>query len=103
MIFPKRDKGDTAFFFVSQGIEAALQQTKKAAHNNILVVGGGSDIAQQFIRSGLLYEVQIHLVPIILDAMKTERVNAITRRFSTSMIQHQVAGRPRDVLHRGPL
>jgi dihydrofolate reductase len=41
MIFPKRDKGDTAFYFFSQGIKAALQQTKKTAHNNILVVGGG--------------------------------------------------------------
>jgi dihydrofolate reductase len=78
---------------VTQHFSSSLRESKplfnkrkKAAHN-IFVVGGGPDIAQQFIRSGLLNEIQIHLVRIMMGAgirifenldpmkMKMERVN----------------------------
>jgi dihydrofolate reductase len=90
-------KGDTAFFFFSQGIGAALQQAKRAAHNKYVVVGGGSDIAKQFIKTGLLNEIQIHLVPSILCAgirlfdnldaikMKMERIKMVESADATQL------------------
>jgi dihydrofolate reductase len=59
-------KGSTTFLFVTDGIENALTQAKAAAGDKDVVVGGGADIAQQYIKAGLLDEIQIHLVPVLL-------------------------------------
>ena len=58
-------KGKTPFTFVNDGIESALTLAKAAAGNkNIGVMG--ANVAQQFIKDGLLDEIQIHLVPVFL-------------------------------------
>lgn len=59
-------KGAEAFIFVTGGIESALQQAKAAAGDKNVVIGGGANIAQQFLKSGFVDEVQIHLVPVLL-------------------------------------
>ena len=61
-------KGDTEFIFVTDGVESALEQAAAAAADRKVVVSGGADTAQQFIRAGLLDEVQLHVVPILLGA-----------------------------------
>jgi dihydrofolate reductase len=62
---PGITKGETAFTFVTDGVESALRQARSAAgKKNVLV--GGANIAQQLMKTGLLDEVQIHLVPILL-------------------------------------
>lgn len=50
------------------GIEAALAQAKSAAGDKDISVMGGANIAQQFIRAGLVDEIQIHLVPVLFGA-----------------------------------
>lgn len=47
------------------GIEAALQRAKATAGDKDISVMGGADIAQQFIRAGLVDEIQVHLVPVL--------------------------------------
>ena len=47
------------------GIEAALAQAKAVAGGKNVSVMGGADIAQQFLRAGLIDEIQIHLVPVL--------------------------------------
>jgi dihydrofolate reductase len=59
-------RGETAFTFVTDGIESALKQAKAAAGDKNVAVGGGANTAQQFIRAGLVDEIQIHLVPVLL-------------------------------------
>jgi dihydrofolate reductase len=59
-------KGDTTFTFVTDGIESALEQARAAAGGKDVAIGGGASVAQQYIRSGLLDEMQIHLVPLLL-------------------------------------
>jgi dihydrofolate reductase len=58
-------KGKTPFTFVNDGIESALEQAKAAAGKNIGVMG--ANVAQQFIKAGLLDDIQIHLVPVLLS------------------------------------
>ena len=58
--------GTTRFTFVSDGIESALQQAKLAARDKDVAIGGGANIAQQYLRAGLVDEIQIHLVPVLL-------------------------------------
>jgi dihydrofolate reductase len=59
-------KGETTFHFVTDGIESALQQAREAAGARDVWLGGGAGAAQQYLRAGLLDEMQIHLVPILL-------------------------------------
>lgn len=65
-----RDKlvkeGGTSFTFVTDGIESALEQARAAASDSDISVAGGASVIQQYLRAGLLDEVQIHLVPIFL-------------------------------------
>ncbi|MDJ0756991.1 MAG: dihydrofolate reductase family protein [Ardenticatenaceae bacterium] len=59
-------KGDTQFVFVTDGVHHALQQAKTAAGEKDVIIGGGASTAQQFLTSGLVDEIQLHLVPILL-------------------------------------
>lgn len=62
----KVGKGAEAFNFVTDGIESALTQTRAAAGDRDVVVGGGANIAQQILKACLVDELQIHLVPVLL-------------------------------------
>ena len=57
---------DTTFTFVTDGIESALAQAKEAAGGKDVSLGGGADVAQQYLAAGLLDELQLHVVPVLL-------------------------------------
>ena len=59
-----------AFIFITDGIESALKQAKAAAGDKDVVIGGGAATAQQFLKAGLLDEIQIHLVLVLLGEGK---------------------------------
>jgi dihydrofolate reductase len=59
-------EGGTTFTFVNEGIESALEQAKSAAGDKNVSVGGGANTIQQYLRAGLLDEIQIHIVPMLL-------------------------------------
>ena len=62
---PAEVPADGVYHFVSGGIEEALAEAKAAAGGKDVSVMGGADIGQQFIRSGLVDELSIHLVPLL--------------------------------------
>jgi dihydrofolate reductase len=64
---PVTKQGGTTFTFVTDGIEAALEQARAAAGDRDVLVAGGADAIQQSLRAGLLDELQIHLVPVLLS------------------------------------
>lgn len=59
-------KGGTTYIFVTDGIESALEKARAAAGDKNVGVWGGADIIRQFLKAGLLDELQIHLIPILL-------------------------------------
>jgi dihydrofolate reductase len=59
-------RGGTSFTFVTDGIESALEQARAAAGGQDVTIGGGADVAQQYLRAGLLDELQIHVAPVLL-------------------------------------
>jgi dihydrofolate reductase len=63
---PVTKQGGTTFNFVSDGIEAALEQAREAAGDKDVAIGGGANVAQQYLRAGLVDELQLHLVPLFL-------------------------------------
>ena len=63
---PLTKQGGTTFTFVTDGIQAALEQARAAAGDRDVAVAGGADVAQQYLKAGLLDELQLHLVPVLL-------------------------------------
>jgi dihydrofolate reductase len=59
-------EGGTAFFFVTDGIESALEQAKQAADGRDVLLGGGASVVQQYLAAGLVDEFELHLVPVLL-------------------------------------
>jgi dihydrofolate reductase len=58
-------QGATPFTFVTNGIQSALDQAKTAAGDKDVYVMGGANVAQQYVKAGLLNEIRLHLVPIL--------------------------------------
>jgi dihydrofolate reductase len=63
---PLEMQGGTTFHFVTEGIHAALQRAKDAAQGKDITLGGGANVAQQYLKAGLIDEMDIHVVPILL-------------------------------------
>jgi dihydrofolate reductase len=63
---PLELKGGNTFTFVTNGIESALEQAKRAAGGKDVSLGGGARAAQQYLAAGLVDEMLINLVPILL-------------------------------------
>jgi dihydrofolate reductase len=63
---PVTKQGGTTFTFVTDGVESALEQARAAAGEKDVAIGGGANVVQQFLRAGLLDELQIHVAPILL-------------------------------------
>jgi dihydrofolate reductase len=59
-------QGGTTFTFVTDGVESALKRAKKAAGGKDVMLGGGADVAQQYLAAGLIDEMEIHVVPLLL-------------------------------------
>ena len=55
------------FVFVTDGIDSALEQAKRAAGGKDVVVMG-AETAQQYLKAGLVDEVVLQLVPVLLGA-----------------------------------
>jgi dihydrofolate reductase len=56
------------YAFVTGGIESALEEAKAAAGDKDVAVMGGAETGQQFIRTGLVDEISIHLVPVLFGS-----------------------------------
>jgi dihydrofolate reductase len=65
---PVAKQGGTTFTFVTDGIESALEQAREAAGGKDVALAGGANIAQQYLRAGLIDELQLHIVPVLLGS-----------------------------------
>jgi dihydrofolate reductase len=63
---PVAKEGGTTFTFVTDGIQSALEQAREAAGDKDVALDGGASVAQQYLRAGLLDELNIHVAPILL-------------------------------------
>lgn len=65
---PLRMHGGTEFFFVTDGIHAALEQAVAAANGLDVRVGGGVATVRQYLREGLIDEMHLATRPVLLGA-----------------------------------
>lgn len=76
---PETVRAPQVFTFVTDGIESAVEQAKKAAGDKVVGVHGAGT-AQQCLAAGLLDEIQVHLVPVLLES-GTRLFDGIGRQF----------------------
>lgn len=58
-------KGKTTFTFITDGIKSALEKAQAAVGDKDVSVSA-ANVAQQYLKAGLVDEIQIHLIPILL-------------------------------------
>jgi dihydrofolate reductase len=59
-------EGGTTFYFVTGGIEEALECATKAAGEKDIKIGGGVSTVRQYLKAGLVDSVHLALVPVVL-------------------------------------
>ena len=63
---PAHVRLDLDFTFVTDGIDATIEQARSAAGSKDVVVMGGGSVVSQCVVRGLVDELRIHLAPIVL-------------------------------------
>ena len=63
---PLEKNGGTTYYFVTDGIESALQQAESSAGDKDVSIAGGANVIQQAVRAGAVDELQLHVVPRFL-------------------------------------
>ena len=64
---PTENRGE--FTYVTEGVEAAIEQARAAAGEKAVALMG-ANVPQQAIRAGLVDEMIIHLIPVLLGEGK---------------------------------
>ena len=58
--------GGTTFYFVTDGIASALKRAGDAAQGQDIGLAGGASVANQYLASGLVDEIDVSISPVIL-------------------------------------
>jgi dihydrofolate reductase len=58
--------GGTTFYFVTDGVESALEKAKEAAQGKDVLIGGGVSVIRQYLAAGLIDEMHLALSPVLL-------------------------------------
>jgi dihydrofolate reductase len=59
-------EGGTTFYFVTDGIERALELARKSAGDKDVLLWGGAQVINEYLAAGLLDELEIHIAPVLL-------------------------------------
>ena len=62
-----QDVPDGGVYTFVDSVEAALERARKLADDKDIYITGG-DVAQQFLKRGLIDEISIHLVPVLFGS-----------------------------------
>ena len=65
---PLEMKGGTTFYFVTDGIDAALERAKDAAKEKDVRIGGGAQTIRQYLRAKAIDELHLASRPILLGS-----------------------------------
>ncbi|MFC9335466.1 dihydrofolate reductase family protein [Arthrobacter sp. NPDC057009] len=65
---PQPMAGGTTFYFVTDGIEAALAQARAAAGDGDVAISGGAATINQYLAAGLIDELRVHIAPLTFGA-----------------------------------
>lgn len=91
---PIQMEGGTTFYFITDGIESALEKAKEAAGNRDVKIMGGANTINQYLAAGLIDELWLHIVPVtisegsrLFDGVKDLKLEPIEMS-GTSLVTH---------------
>jgi dihydrofolate reductase len=91
---PQPMDGGTTFHFVTDGIEAALEQAREAAGDGDVAIAGGASTVNQYLSAGLLDELRLHIAPFtagagtrVFDGVPPLRLEQVGSR-AASLVTH---------------
>jgi dihydrofolate reductase len=98
---PIQMKGGTVFRFVTDGIESALEQARRAAGERDVRVGGGVATIRQYLQVGLIDEMHLAISPVLLGGGESLLAGldlpqlgyAVTQHVTTLATTHVVVSR----------
>ena len=65
---PVQMQGGTTFYFVTDGIESALEKARRAANGKDIRIGGGISTIRQFLEADLIDEIHLAISPVFLGS-----------------------------------
>jgi dihydrofolate reductase len=90
---PKQDEHLT-FTFVTEGVEAAIEQAKAAAGDKVVQVPGGASVVQQLLAAGLVDELHLGVMPVVLGGGLRLLENLDPERLRLEKLEvHQIGDR----------
>jgi dihydrofolate reductase len=88
-------QGGTTFYFVTDGIEAALARAREAAGDGDVSIGGGAHTVNQYLRAGAIDELRLHVAPLtlgqgerIFDGLGPLTLEPIAPATGTDLVTH---------------
>ncbi|HEY0702113.1 MAG TPA: dihydrofolate reductase family protein [Candidatus Acidoferrales bacterium] len=63
---PLEMQGGTTFYFVTEGIQAALARALEAAKGQDVRIGGGAATIREYLKAGLIDEMHLAVAPAVL-------------------------------------
>jgi dihydrofolate reductase len=80
---------DTSFTFVTDGVEAALEQARAAAGDGDVLISGGASVVGQCLDAGAVDELTVSIAPVLLgggtplfgdrsETLRLEQIGAIS-------------------------
>lgn len=65
---PLEMEGNNTFYFVTDGIHAALERAKKSAGDKDIRIGGGVETIREYLKAGLVDEIHLVISPILVGS-----------------------------------
>ena len=96
--------GGTTFHFVTDGIEAALEQAKAVPGDANIAIAGGASTVNQYLAAGLLDELRLHITPFtvgtgtrIFDGVPPMKFEQVASRAAAQVthVTYRIASPPR--------
>ena len=82
-------EGGTTFYFVTGGIEEALERAKEAAGGRDIKIGGGVSTVRQYLQAGLVDSVHLAFAPVLLGQGEALFHGVDLRALGFSVTDHQ--------------
>jgi len=92
--------GGTEFQFVTDGIQAALEQARAAAGGRDIRLGGGVATVRQYLRAGLIDELHLAIRPVLLGTGEHLLTGIDMRSLGYECARHVVGERATHVFLR---
>jgi len=97
---PLKMAGGTEFFFVTEGIHAALAQATAAAGGRDIRLGGGVSTIREYLRAALIDELHLAIRPVLLGTGEHLLRDIDTRALGYECAQYMAGERAMHVFLR---